>query len=185
MHGTAARTSRLGVFALAMTFALTSAPLEASPRVALRDEPTRVIVPRGARYLIDVGPIAVTSVEARPELGALARSVVVGRLATEGTVLLGEPAVGRREIERVLRRHHLRGYFIDGCVRVTDSESASRVEVSLVVQTHPGREYRFESSVSVTLGGGDAAQRRASLASATRRAVLSATTRALAQLAVS
>lgn len=185
MHGTAARLSRRGAIALAMTLALTSAPLEASPRVALRDEPTRVTVPRGARLFIAVGALAVTSTDAQPELGAIARSVVVGRLAAEGSVLLGEPALGRREAERVLRRHHLRGYYIDGCVRVSHGEGASRVEVSLVVQTYPGREYRFESSVSVTLGGGDASQRRAGLASATRRAVLSATTRALAQLAVS
>ena len=51
-----------------------------------------------------------------------------------------------------------------------------------MVQTHPGREYRFESAVSVTLAGGDAAQRGASLEAATRRAVVSATTRALGQL---
>lgn len=183
MKGTSSRGSRRHALAVATALALSGSALHASPLVASRVEPVRARVPRGARYLIDVGRFAVGA-EA-PQLGSLARDAVLGRLALEGSVVLGEGERERVEVERVLRRHHLRGYFIDGRVRVTEGASTSRVEVSLVVQTHPGREYRFESSVSVTLTGGDVARRTASLEAATRRAVVSATTRALGQIAES
>lgn len=180
MKGTTSRGSRRHALAVATALALSGSALHASPLVASRVEPVRARVPRGARYLIDVGRFAAASDAQR--LGSLARDAVLGRLALEGSVVLGDGESGRVEVERVLQRHHLRGFFIDGRVHVTEGTSTSRVEVSLVVQTHPGREYRFESSVSVTLSGGDVAQRTAGIEAATRRAVVSATTRALGQL---
>lgn len=176
-----ARTRRHAI-AAAMACALAGSTLHASPRVASRAEPERVHVPRGARYLIDVGRFSVSDDGASTDLAARAREAVLGRLALDGAVVVDSGDANRGDVERVLRRHHLRGYFIDGRVHVVSGLSTSRVEVSLVVQTHPGREYRFESAVSVTLAGGDAAQRGASLEAATRRAVVSATTRALGQL---
>ncbi len=136
------RTRRHAI-AAAMACALASSTLHASPRVASRSVPERVHVPRGARYLIDVGRFSVSEGADPPELATRAREAVLGRLALDGAVVVDSSAGDRGEVERVLRRHHLRGFFIDGRVHVVSGLSASRVEVSLVVQTHPGREYRF------------------------------------------
>jgi hypothetical protein len=57
------------------------------------------------------------------------------------------------------------------------------VEVSLIVQTLPGREYRFESAVTLTLSGSNGGAGAQTLEDATRRAVRSATLRCLGELA--
>ncbi len=164
--------------ALAATLAA-PLPALAVPRVASRD--ARVAgVPATARYLVDVGSF--TSADDDGALCELARGALVGRLAREGAVVMRDASVDRRAVEGMVRRRRLAGYLIEGRVRVVSVASASRVEVSLVVQTWPGREYRFEAAVTVTLSG-VGPRRGVEVGEATRRAVQAAASRALGQFA--
>ncbi len=158
-------------------FALAFAALAAPRGEALANAPRgAAAAAAGARYLVRVGEFVAHAAAPARSLAATAREALVRNLAREARVVLtdtdGAPAGGRRA--------GLAGYTIDGHVRVVEGAGATRVEVSLLVQTMPGREYRFESAVTLTLsgaGGGEA------LEEATRRAVGSAATRCLGELA--
>lgn len=175
--------SKARVIALALASALASeAPsaAEAAPRHP-SDAPERF--PAAARYLVNVGTFEASAPHGDASaLSRVARDTLVGRLAANEAVVLGGDEGSAPEVRRTLRLHRLRGYFIDGRVRVVSAATASLVEVSLIVQTHPEREYRFESSATVTLSGGASAERDAELRQATRRVVASAAARALGQI---
>lgn len=154
--------------------ALLALCLAALPSAARAEAPTATMA--GARYLVRVGEFVAQAAAPARDLAATAREALVRNLAREARVVLAE---GEGETTATRARRPLTGYTIDGRVRVVEGAGATRIEVSLLVQTMPGREYRFESAVTMTLsgGGGEA------LAEATRRAVGRATARCLGELA--
>jgi hypothetical protein len=163
----------------AVIFAPTS-DVAATPRRASVAEP-ELFVPPAARYLVQVGAFAPSSSEPSA-LCDLARNTLVGRLAREETVFLDASTSDPATVRRTLRQHQLQGFIFDGRVRIMRGNAANRVEVSLLVQTHPEREYRFEASVSVTLSGVTSAQQSGEIGDATRRAAALVARRALSQL---
>jgi hypothetical protein len=63
---------------------------------------------------------------------------------------------------------------------ITVAAGSTRVEVSIVVSSHPSRAYEFESTSTVTLVGTDATPD--AVAMGVRRAMRSATMRAVDQM---
>jgi len=132
-------------------------------------------VPR-ARYLIRIGEFVPTTGAALRGLATMARESLRRNLSRASFVVLSDT----EGVPAPEHRPRLIGYTIDGRIRVVEGPGATRVEVSLLVQTLPGREYRFESAASLTLVG-DLGQQ--AIEEATGRAVGSATARCLAALA--
>ncbi len=170
---------RLPAALLALCLAAVGRPTPAGavPPVGARAAAT------GARYLVRVGEFVSHAATPARDLAATARDALLRSLAREGRVVLSDAAEPNADVQRTLRRRALEGYTIDGRVRVVEGGGATRVEVSLIVQTLPGREYRFESAVTLTLSGSNGGAGAQTLEDATRRAVRSATLRCLGELA--
>jgi hypothetical protein len=152
-----------------------------SPAGAVRPAGARAAA-TGARYLVRVGEFVSPAGPTESDLSGTARAALLRSLSREARVVLSDAAEPSAEVQRTLRRRSLSGYTIDGRVRVVEGGGATRVEVSLLVQTLPGREYRFESAVTLTLSGAPDGARAQTLEDATRRAVGSATARCLGEL---
>jgi hypothetical protein len=133
------------------------------------------------RYLVHVGNFTSTTPGDSQDLCLLARSALIGRLSSENAVFIADPASSRTAVESFLRRHRMRGFFVEGRVRIVTAPTANRIEVSLIVQTNPAHEYRFESSSTVTLSGSDSEHRDGELRDAVRRAVQTAASRTVQQ----
>lgn len=110
-------------------------------------------------------------------LDAAAQAAIAGALAerTEVTTT-APPSSGARGA-----RGAPRGHVFDANVQsVTTTGANTRVEVSIVVSSHPSRAYEFESTSAVTLVG--AAATPDAVAMGVRRAMRSATLQAVDQL---
>jgi len=162
--------------------ALIALCLAAHPAPAGAVPPAARAAATGARYLVRVGDFVSQAASPARDLAATARDALLRSLSREARVVLSDAAAPSAEVQRTLRRRSLEGYTIDGRVRVVEGGGATRVEVSLIVQTLPGREYRFESAVTLTLSGAGDRARAQTLEDATRRAVGSATVRCLGEL---
>jgi hypothetical protein len=138
---------------------------------------------RGARFLVRVGDFVAHAATPARDLAATAREALLRNLAREGRVVLAEATPAGAAGGQTLARRALEGYSIGGRVRVVEGGGATRVEVSLLVQTHPGGEYRFESAVTLTLSGAGGEGHGQALEDATRRAVGSAALRCVGEMA--
>ncbi len=131
------------------------------------------------RFRLAIGTFAARD-RSDEALAAQALDLLTAGLRTDPSVVLLEP-VG------IVSRNPLPGYFIDGSVRAsTTADGGIRVEISLVVQTDPGREFRFESIASAVVPelprDASAATRSAARTMAMRHAITSATQHTLTQL---
>jgi hypothetical protein len=110
-------------------------------------------------------------------LDAAAHEGVASALAERTEVTTSPPAAGASRGARV----RARGHVLDANVQsVTTTGGNTRVEVSIVVSSHPARAYEFESTSAVTLVGTAATPE--SVAAGVRRAMRSATMRAVDQM---
>lgn len=118
----------------------------------------------GSRYYVGVGATGAANSSVGPGLLSTAADFLRGRVGAIDGVVLAPPRESSAQVRRALRSRSLAGYFIDSSVvRVEDRDGGVRVEVSLIVNTYPGRDMRAILNGSATVRGstGERARRRA------------------------
>jgi|GEM_PF-3146081 len=139
-----------------------------------------VLSRRGARtspIYVSVGSVTNHAATTGPALDAAAQEGVTSALAERTEVTTSPTPSGASRGARVTAR----GHVLDANVQsITAAGGNTRVEVSIVVSSHPGRAYEFESTSAVTLVG--AAATPDAVAMGVRRAMHSATMRAVDQM---
>lgn len=131
-----------------------------------------------SRYYVGVGePGAGEGAEhVASELLTGATSFLRGLVSDIDGVVLAPGGESTSQIRRALRRQRLAGYYIDSSVvRVVDRDGGVRVDVSLIVNTYPGRDMRAILTGSATVRGSSGARAR-------RRAMEGAFTGAMRRL---
>lgn len=137
-------------------------------------------VGRGRMY-VGVGDVVNNAGTGGGSLQGAAREGIDQALTERSEVSTGAPAAGA---QRGARGVSARGHFLDASIQsVQSSGGSTRVQVSVVVSSYPGRVYEFESTSTVTLTG-DAAGAPENVAAGVRRAMHTATTRAVDQMLV-
>jgi hypothetical protein len=139
-----------------------------------------VLSGRGARnspIFVSVGSVTNHARTTGPALDAAAQEGVASALAERTEVTTAPPSSGAARGARVAAR----GHVLDANLQsITVAAGSTRVEVSIVVSSHPSRAYEFESTSTVTLVGTDATPD--AVAMGVRRAMRSATMRAVDQM---
>jgi hypothetical protein len=137
-------------------------------------------VGRGRLY-VGVGDVVNNAGTGGGTLQGAAREGIDQALTERAEVSTGAPAAGA---QRGARGVSARGHFLDASIQsVQSSGGSTRVQVSVVVSSFPGRVYEFESTSTVTLTG-DTAGTPENVAAGVRRAMHTATTRAVDQMLV-
>jgi hypothetical protein len=140
--------------------------------------PSGPSIPSGsgpAQFLIGIGTVNNQSSVGGAGLAQNAQQALESALRAQSGVVVhsGSAAQG----QAMIRSQHLRGHFFNANIQnVTQNGGAVHVEVSIVVSSYPGRAYEFDSSSRITITGG------ATVPDAVRRALESATSRAVNQL---
>lgn len=155
--------------------------IEKLERIA-RSSPTSAPVPdRGggegggasARYYVAVGmPGTNVSELGRSALRA-AREYLEEQLESIDGVVIAPDGESRRQVIRTLRRRDLTGYYVDSSiVQVQQTDRGMRAVVSVILNTHPGRDMRAMLQGAATVPGGrGAAARRQAIEGALRGAM--------------
>lgn len=117
-----------------------------------------------SRYYVGVGTPGTAAKNVGPELLSGATGVLRGLVGAVDGVVLAPADESNAQVRRRLQQQSLSGYFIDSSVvRVDDQDGSVRVDVSLIVNTYPGRDMRAILNGSATVRGssGERARRRA------------------------
>ncbi|MBI5513595.1 MAG: hypothetical protein HY909_07485 [Deltaproteobacteria bacterium] len=139
---------------------------------ALSTRRGEALAPAPARTRVAVGSFRCAEHPRSGTLQTAAREALVGALAERRDVAVVTSPEARS----------LRGFVLDGSIQgVARSEGAVRVTVSLVAQTFPGREYRFDVTASSTVAS--ALDPGAAEVDAVRQAVRNAAGNAVDQFA--
>lgn len=171
---------------VAFAFALAALAPDSHARPPVR-RPTAPAAHTPERFLVTVGSFHARDTDRAPAVTELSRQTVLEHLATRDGITVVEESVPATRFNAMLRQNHARGFHLDGSVRVQQTApDAVRIECSLLVMNAPGREFRFESSTALSASGlaagAPADVRNPQEDALIRRAVETATSRALAQL---
>ncbi len=87
---------------------------------------------------------------------AQARDYIKQRVLEMQGVVLAPDAEGSAEAEKVLKHKRLKGYFLDSAITSVEKkpDGATRVAVSVIVATYPGRDMRAIMQGAATVSGG-------------------------------
>lgn len=133
--------------------------------------------PGAAPIFFSVGSVTNHAATTGAAIDAAAQAGVAGALAERTEVTTTAPAAGASRGARGAAR----GHVLDANVQsVTTAGATTRIEVSIVVSSYPGRAYEFESTSAVTLVGTGATPE--AVAMGVRRAMRSATMQAVDQV---
>lgn len=133
-----------------------------------------------ARFLVGVGTVNNQSGIRAGQLSQVAQDALRTALQGRGEVVLhaGNASQG----SATMRQRHLAGHFFDANIQSLQPRgNGVRASVSIAVSTYPGRVYEFESQTAITISGGSG-DSQAVEDDAVRRAMESATNRAIQQL---
>lgn len=169
----------LGAFtvAVALGAGVTTARFVLGQGANLTDALTLRPGARGAPVFFSVGSVTNHAATTGAAIDAAAQAGVAGALAERAEVTTTPPAAGAARGARGATR----GHVLDANVQsVTTAGAATRIEVSIVVSSYPGRAYEFESTSAVTLVGTGATPE--AVAMGVRRAMRSATMQAVDQV---
>ncbi|HEX7478002.1 MAG TPA: HEAT repeat domain-containing protein [Polyangiales bacterium] len=87
---------------------------------------------------------------------AQARDYIKQRVSEMQGVVLAPDTEGSNDAERVLKRKGLKGYYLDSSITSVEKkpDGATRVAVSVIVATYPGRDMRAIMQGAATVSGG-------------------------------
>lgn len=140
-------------------------------------EVTEALSLRPRQVYVAVGSVTNHSATTGPAIDSAAQAAVAEALAERAEVTTTPPAGGAA---RGARRA-AEGHVLDANVQSATAVGANtRVEVSIVVSSFPGRSYEFESTSAVTLVG--ASPSPDAVAMGVRRALRAATLQAVDQM---
>jgi hypothetical protein len=129
---------------------------------------------RMAPIFVMVGSVANHATVTGPAIDTAAQTAIAGALAERVEITTAPPAPGTARSAR----GRSQGHVLDANIQsVTVTGTHTRVEVSIVVSSHPSRVYEFESTSSVTLAGTGSTSD--TVAMGVRRAMRSATLQAV------
>lgn len=132
------------------------------------------------RFLVGVGRVNNQSTQQAPALAQAGEAALRNALGRRHEVVVHTGAVSAAQ--SAMRAQSLHGHFFDANIQqVQASANSVRVAVSILVSTYPGRVYEFESSSTITIVSSSASNPDTQ-ADAVRRAIESATDRAVTQL---
>jgi hypothetical protein len=143
--------------------------IQSLERVA-RSRPQTTPVPRPItggreRYYIGVGMPGGTNARLERSVLEAAREFIAGRVGEIDGVVIAPERESTTEARQVLRRRRLTGYFLESSVvKVENRDGGVRAEVSIIVNTYPGRDMRVILNGAATVQGGgtgDASRRQA------------------------
>jgi hypothetical protein len=133
----------------------------------------RASSPQGAaRYYVGVGAPGSSVRGVTPELLERAREAIACEVGNLAGVELAPADESNAAARRVLQRRHLTGYYIESSiVSVEQTGAGTRIRVSVVVSTYPGRDIRAMLQGSATASGSSSSTERLALEGAIRAAL--------------
>ncbi len=129
--------------------------------------------PRGTvRYYVGIGDPGSTGGGVSPEMLERAREAIACAVGNLEGVELAPADESNGAARQVVQRRRLTGYYIDSSiVSVEQTSAGTRVRVSVVVATYPGRDIRAMLQGSATASGASASTQRLALEGAIRSAL--------------
>jgi hypothetical protein len=148
-----------------------------------RETPSQQSPATGGRYYVGVGTPGSKADIGRSALRE-AQQYIEGQLRSMDGVVLAPGNESRTQVQRTLKRRNLSGYYVDSSVvRVEESSEGTRVVVSVILNTYPGRDMRAMLQGAATVPGGKGPRAREQALQGAFRGALRRLPQALAQSA--